>query len=806
MQASPQSFVDPINFCRQVRLNGEPIKMSHQEDALEFLNSFADQIEPFLKGLPQEHMLKETFGGRFIHQIISRDCPHRSEREEPYLAISVKVQNKRNLKESLENFVEGTSLDGNSKYKCEQCGPESYVVAKMRCCIEHLPNILIIHLKRFEFCFDTFENIKVNDHFEFPQELNMRPYTKEGLALAEMQEVPPDEVRPEDYYNYRLTGILIHDGGANHGHYYSYIKERQPADGSEAKWFEFNDTRVLPFDPDTIPQHCFGGKHNDSYRGTKSFSAYMLFYERASHYAPNSYGPPLGPLGLAGKQEEAAQGADKEVEPEILDKIFAETVALSRKRHIMSRPTLDFIWDAVAGVDISHFSPVTEYRNVLPEELSSSPLVQLIHMATRYLFTFISHCNDTHQLKSKLEYLGQLYALHLPSVKGLLETLCVSTSPEGNKALRDVIFVAPDDEVRLPFAEFISKLLRLLAPHEHAFINETVSLTEGGPALPKAISVRLIDTVIAMLTAVSDRAPVRLAPFLYILNQYGRISDVELGILFSRNAITDLLALYDKSRLTVIGAWSPKAPLLSLFELLADLVTSCDNPHNPKATPTGRILPPAILQHRLYDRSLIQAICHEAGYIASMRRIWNHWNFGNPDSFQSVLWMATHGCDHTTDFQHRKMYFEIIKDLLSLADQYQQQRTHSVMTEILRMITNNLRMETYRTPFVVFVFEVDAALPHCHTWLVQHDDLVHIYQTHRETALWIDSHQIEAYVKIYEERNAFIAAQAAATQAPPVSDAFHDSDDGEDEDSSSQSSSPKDSSSSPPPPQPSPEA
>lgn len=37
-----------------------------------------------------------------------------------------------------------------------------------RCSIKSLPNTLVITLKRFEFDYNTFQRVKVNDYFEFP--------------------------------------------------------------------------------------------------------------------------------------------------------------------------------------------------------------------------------------------------------------------------------------------------------------------------------------------------------------------------------------------------------------------------------------------------------------------------------------------------------------------------------------------------------------------------------------------------------------------------------------------------------------
>jgi ubiquitin carboxyl-terminal hydrolase 34 len=119
---------------------------------------------------------------------------------------------------------------------------------------------------------------KINDYFNFPHRIDMRPYKVEHLMES------PEQTQ-EDIYE--LVGILVHAGTAESGHYYSYIRER-PSYGQPASWVEFNDDSVTSFDPGCIDANCFGGP---DYRGPdnsgpfqfdKSYSAYMLFYQRYS--------------------------------------------------------------------------------------------------------------------------------------------------------------------------------------------------------------------------------------------------------------------------------------------------------------------------------------------------------------------------------------------------------------------------------------------------------------------------------------------------------------------------------------------
>jgi hypothetical protein len=86
---------------------------------------------------------------------------------------------------------------------------------------------------------------------------------------------------------YRLAGVLVHSGTAECGHYYSYIKV--DGDDGKTKWYEFNDTRVIPFEltDNNIRNEWFGGKTETKtsdfitdWQMEISKSAYMLFYEK----------------------------------------------------------------------------------------------------------------------------------------------------------------------------------------------------------------------------------------------------------------------------------------------------------------------------------------------------------------------------------------------------------------------------------------------------------------------------------------------------------------------------------------------
>lgn len=116
-------------------------------------------------------------------------------------------------------------LDGDNSYKCERCNKK--VAALKRVCLKKLPNHLIMVLKRFEFDLDTMQKAKINDSCEFPFNLNLEEYTQQGLRKKEQKEktqmeqekenVVPDqqEELPPEYFQYKLSGVVIHMGTAD---------------------------------------------------------------------------------------------------------------------------------------------------------------------------------------------------------------------------------------------------------------------------------------------------------------------------------------------------------------------------------------------------------------------------------------------------------------------------------------------------------------------------------------------------------------------------------------------------------------
>lgn len=279
---------NPKEFC--LGFEGQPLSIVEQMDVDEFFNVLVDKLEPQLKGSKFDNPFRYELGGSSSTDIIGKDCSHRSEREEGFNCIILSM--KSSIKESLESYINEELLEGDNAFLCEKCNKK--VNAIRRTSLKSLPRTLILVLKRFEFDYDTSQKVKLNNYCEFPQDLNIKEFTQEYLNSLEIQneENYSNILKNDDFYEYNLTGAIIHMGTAESGHYYSIIKNQNKPVPTYDKcdinpdWLEFNDSAVLPYDIEDLANDAFGGydtiinKDNKKERVEKQSNAYVLFYKR----------------------------------------------------------------------------------------------------------------------------------------------------------------------------------------------------------------------------------------------------------------------------------------------------------------------------------------------------------------------------------------------------------------------------------------------------------------------------------------------------------------------------------------------
>jgi len=231
LKHSRLKYHDPIRFVRTfVGWDGRPFDPRVQQDVLEFCNMLFDRIETKLDTINKRkqkkqlnsanavssasssssssippNVLKRYFGGQLTHELICEQhrldpsCGHKFQRHEPFSVLSLVIQGSHTLEQCLNNFVAGEKLEGSNAYMCAMCGRKRGT--EKRSLIHRWPRYTIFHLKRFEFDFQEMKVKKLNDEVSFPMEIDLQPYTEEGMEWKEKMEKEGTEeqkMQPED--------------------------------------------------------------------------------------------------------------------------------------------------------------------------------------------------------------------------------------------------------------------------------------------------------------------------------------------------------------------------------------------------------------------------------------------------------------------------------------------------------------------------------------------------------------------------------------------------------------------------------
>ncbi|GAA0174954.1 cysteine protease [Lithospermum erythrorhizon] len=208
-----------------------------QEDAHEFLRYVIDACHNTclrIKKLQQQRrnvgyiengnanghsVVKDIFGGALQSQVKCLSCGADSNKVDEMMDISLDVLHTASLKDALQSFFQPEILDGNNKYKCENC--KKLVSARKQMSILQAPNVLVIQLKRFEGVYGG----KIDKSIAF----------EEVLVLSSYMCKASQDPNPE----YTLFGTIVHSGfSADTGHYYAYIKDAM------GRWYCCNDSFV----------------------------------------------------------------------------------------------------------------------------------------------------------------------------------------------------------------------------------------------------------------------------------------------------------------------------------------------------------------------------------------------------------------------------------------------------------------------------------------------------------------------------------------------------------------------------------
>lgn len=290
----------PFEFLHGMWRSSKHLSGYEQQDAHEFLISLLNQLHSDLGGshFACKCPVHTHFTGVLQSDVTCLSCGTVNASFDPFIDISLDILTSANdssfvfdpntssltLNECFTMFTHAENLSSNT-YMCATCN-HTYQEATKQLSIRKAPEILTIHLKRFEHSFNT---VKIDTFLQFPSEFSIFDYTTEGVHLSHevnrisahgsglnalnQPSLSPSVIDPA--YNskkyskdmlYRLVATVNHSGVVDSGHYISFVRTEDDS------WFKFDDATVSKVPAMTV----------------LNSNPYMLLYARISDSSTQS--------------------------------------------------------------------------------------------------------------------------------------------------------------------------------------------------------------------------------------------------------------------------------------------------------------------------------------------------------------------------------------------------------------------------------------------------------------------------------------------------------------------------------------
>ena len=241
----------------------EQIQIQH--DVQEFNLLLSDVMQNKMKGTSCDGAYNSLFEGKLMNYIQCVNVDYHSERIEKFVDLQLTIKNYKNIYQSLDAYTEEEILDNDDKYETEGYGKQK---AKKGIRFISFPPVLTMQLKRFEYNSKKEIMVKINDYFEFYDEIDLSKY------------IYSKDNNTNDDNKYILHSVVVHQGNANSGHYFAFIKPTM----NKGDWLQFNDEVVKPADNYEVFNQNYGGNYEVyKHKGKGEIISNNVNYERTAY-------------------------------------------------------------------------------------------------------------------------------------------------------------------------------------------------------------------------------------------------------------------------------------------------------------------------------------------------------------------------------------------------------------------------------------------------------------------------------------------------------------------------------------------
>lgn len=237
----PDRFLKYLQKVSQIK-NNELFSGFDQNDSTEFFHFFIDCIHESIKNLDSDisydNIEKSKDFRKYLQGVVKENMSIIQKMFSGYVEVTYNYNNKP-ISKQFEHFfmihVPLSEIDASTIDECmskyfvdeELCGDNAYfyekedkkvdVIKKTK--IIHAPEILIVHLKRWNYI-----NLRKNQkRVSFENNFDISDYCIDNF---------------KGNTKYELFGVINHTGNVFGGHYYSHVKK------NDNNWYLFNDQQI----------------------------------------------------------------------------------------------------------------------------------------------------------------------------------------------------------------------------------------------------------------------------------------------------------------------------------------------------------------------------------------------------------------------------------------------------------------------------------------------------------------------------------------------------------------------------------